>query len=45
MIDMPTGNLLQCSLELAQLEVGIGTPFLESDFLVYGCLLMDCWLK
>jgi len=45
MIDTPTGNLLRCSLELAQLEVGIGTPFLESDFSVYGCLLTDCWLK
>ena len=45
MINTPMGNLIHILLELAQLEVGIGTPFLEADFEIYGCLLTDCWLK
>jgi hypothetical protein len=41
-IDTPTGSLLRASLEQAQLEVGIGTPFLSTPFAQYGFLLTDC---
>jgi hypothetical protein len=41
-IDTPTGSLLQSSLEQAQLEVGLGTPFLDAPFDLYGFLLTDC---
>jgi hypothetical protein len=44
-IDTTTGQLLRISLEQAQLEVGIGTPFLETSFDAYGFLLTDCWWK
>ena len=44
-IDTPTGSLLRASLEQAQLEVGLGIPFLETDFKVYGFLLTDCLWK
>jgi hypothetical protein len=41
-IDTPTGSLLRASLEQAQLEIGIGTPFLDTSFAMYGFLLTDC---
>ena len=41
-IDTPTGSLLRASLEQAQLEVGIGTPFLSEPFDTYGFLLTEC---
>ena len=44
-IDFPTGSLLQASLEQAQLEVSIGTPFLSAPFRTYGFLLTDCLWK
>lgn len=44
-IDTPTGSLLRASLEQAQLEVGIGTPFLSKPFETYGFLLTDCLWK
>jgi len=44
-IDTPTGSLLRASLEQAQLEVGLGISFLETDFKVYGFLLTDCLWK
>jgi hypothetical protein len=44
-IDSTTGSLLCISLEQAQLEVGIGTPFLEVSFDFYGFLLTDIWWK
>jgi hypothetical protein len=40
-----TGHLMRISLEQAQLEVGIGTPFLEASFADFGFLLTDCWWK
>jgi hypothetical protein len=44
-IDTTTGQLLCISLEQAQLEVGIGTLFLETSFDTYGFLLTNCWWK
>jgi hypothetical protein len=44
-IDTPTGSLLRASLEQAQLEVGLGIPFLDADFEEYGFLLTDCLWK
>ena len=44
-VDTPTGKLMRDSLELAQLEVGMGIPILEADFEMYGHLLTDCWIK
>jgi hypothetical protein len=41
-IDSPTGSLLRASLEQAQLEIGISTPFLSESFDTYGFLLTDC---
>jgi len=38
-------HLLQCSLEQAQLELGISTSFLQADFSQYGFLLSDGWVK
>ena len=38
-------HLLQCSVEQAQLELGLPTPFLQADFHQYGFLLTDCWVK
>jgi len=35
-------KLLWSSLEQAQLEVGLGMPFLDTPFGLYGFLLMDC---
>jgi hypothetical protein len=44
-INTPTSSLLHASLEQAQLEVGLGTPFLNADFTTYGFLLTDCLWK
>jgi hypothetical protein len=44
-IHSTTGDLLLISLEQAQLEVGIGIPFLEASFDFYGFLLTDTWWK
>jgi len=41
----PTGLLLLVTFEQAQLEVGLGWPFLELDFETYGPLLTPCWLR
>ncbi len=38
-------HLLQCSLEQAQLELGLSTPFFQADYSKYGFLLTDCWVK
>jgi len=40
----PTSLLLLMAFEQAQLEVGLGRPFLELDFAKYGPLLTPCWL-
>jgi hypothetical protein len=40
-IDSTMGSLLCISLEQAQLEVGISTPFLEVSFNFYGFLLTN----
>ena len=40
-----TGEIMGCSLEQLQLEVGIGSPVLESPFEVYGHLATDGWFK
>jgi hypothetical protein len=44
-IPTTTGDLLRISLEQAQLEVGIGIPFLEASYGFYGFLLTDTWWK
>jgi hypothetical protein len=44
-IPTTTGTLMQISLEQAQLEVGLGVPFLETSFGFYGFLLTDIWWK
>ena len=44
-INSTTGSLMWISLEQGQLEVGIGTPFLEASFESYGFLLTDIWWK
>jgi hypothetical protein len=44
-INSTTGSLMRISLEQGQLEVGIGTPFLEASFDSYGFLLTDIWWK
>jgi len=41
----PEQSLLQTSLEYLQLEVGISTPILQSDFNWWGSLATNCWLK
>jgi len=41
----PTGSLLLVGFEQAQLEVGLGIPFLELDFECYSPLLTPCWLR
>jgi len=41
----PEQSLLQTSLELLWLEVGISTPLLQADFNQWGFLATDCWLK
>ena len=38
-------HLLHCSLEQAQLEIGLSTPFFQADYSQYGFLLTDCWVK
>jgi len=38
-------HLLLCSLEQAQLQLGISTPFFQADFSQYGFLLTECWVK
>jgi hypothetical protein len=40
-----TGNYFNISLEQAQLEIGIGSPILESNYDDYGFLLTFCWVK
>jgi hypothetical protein len=42
-IDSTTGILLRISFKQAQLEVGIGVPFLSASFDFYGFLLTDSW--
>jgi len=39
-----TGSLLLAGFEQAQLEVGLGIPFLKLDFEHYSPLLTPCWL-
>jgi len=41
----PTGLLLLATFEQAQLEVGLGQPFLELEFETYGLLLTPWWLR
>ncbi len=38
-------HLLHCSLEQAQIEIGLSTPLLQANYSQYGFLLMDCWVK
>jgi hypothetical protein len=40
-----TGKFFCTSFELAQLEVGIGTPILESSYNDFWGLLTFCWIK
>ena len=40
-----TRDLLQTNLEQAQLEVGMGTLLLETDFTLFGCLCPRTWIK
>jgi len=44
-LSAPTGSLLLATFEQAQLEVGLGLPFLELEFETYGPLLTPCWLR
>jgi len=44
-VSTPTGSLLLATFEQAQLEVGMGLPFLELDFATYSPLLTPCWLR
>ena len=44
-IPTTTGSLMRISLEQAQLEVGIGSPFLQASFADYEFLLTDTWWK
>jgi hypothetical protein len=44
-IDIPTGSLLWASFEQAQLKVGLGIPFLDSEFDLLDFLLADCLWK
>jgi len=39
------GHLLHCSLEQAQLEIGLSTPFFKVNYSQYEFLLTDCWVK
>ena len=39
------GDLLQMNLEQAQLQVGVGTPLLETLFELFGCLCPQTWVK
>jgi len=41
----PEQSLLQTSLELLQLEVGISSPILQADFHRWGFLATNCWVK
>jgi len=38
-------HLLKCSLEQAQLELGLSTPFFQANYSQYGFLMTDCWVK
>jgi len=38
-------HLLICSLEQAQLELGLSTPLFQANYSCYGFLLTDCWVK
>jgi len=38
-------HLLCCSLEQAQLELGLPTPLFQAAYSQYGLLLTDCWVK
>jgi len=38
-------HLFQCSLEQAQLELGLSFLFLQADFHQCGFLLTNCWIK
>jgi hypothetical protein len=40
-----TGHFFCTLLKLAQLEVGLGTPILESSYDDFKCLLTFCWIK
>ena len=40
-----TGQLIQTSLEAAQLEIRIGRSIFELDYNEFGFLLTDCWIK
>jgi hypothetical protein len=44
-INTTMGSLTHISLEQGQLEVGIGIPFLEASFEIYGFLLTDILWK
>ena len=39
------GQITRASMEQAQLEIGLSTPFLSSSFDTFGFLLTDCLLK
>jgi len=38
-------HLLHCSLEQAQLEIGLSTPLFQTAYSQYGFHLTDCWVK
>ena len=40
-----TGKLLQVTVELAQLEIGIGRQLLSLDYNLFECLLENSWIK
>jgi hypothetical protein len=44
-ISSVTGKLFRVSLELAQLEVGLGSSLFSVSFQHFGFLLSQCWIK
>ena len=39
------GDIVECCLESASLEIGVGGNIFSLDFDLYGHLLTDCWVK
>ena len=44
-IGTTVGLLIRCKLQAAQIEVGIGTPIPEADFIKWGSHLTESWIK
>jgi len=42
---LANSHLLKCSLEQAQLKLGLSTPLFQANYSQYGFLLTDCWVK